>query len=166
MSRSKWRRAGQVGVVLALVLPVIGHIGQVAAQSTAGDREALLSQRICSNLASETQRVLNDAGDTHKYLSPYIAVDLYQQVAADSLTSMVGSDTEGLVLPEMSALPCQDTVSDFMMAIKKRMEYGRFDRMVAGNRVWLTGAAILLLTCLIGWVAVRRLRQREPSLKD
>ena len=64
MSRSKWRRAGQVGVVLALVLPVIGHIGQVAAQSTAGDREALLSQRICSNLASETQRVLNDAGDT------------------------------------------------------------------------------------------------------
>ena len=163
MSRSKWRRAGQVGVVLALVLPVIG---QVAAQSTAGDREALLSQRICSNLASETQRVLNDAGDTHKYLSPYIAVDLYQQVAADSLTSMVGSDTEGLVLPEMSALPCQDTVSDFMMAIKKRMEYGRFDRMVAGNRVWLTGAAILLLIALMAWVAVRRLRQREPSLKD
>lgn len=166
MSRRSLRWVGLVGVVLALLLPAIGHIGQVAAQSTAGDREALLSQRICSNLALETQRVLDDAGDTHRYLSPYIVVDLYQQVAADSLASMGASEAGALPLPEMSSLPCQDTVSDFMMAIKKRMEYGRFDRMVAANQIWWIGSLILLALGCITWLVVRHIRRSQPPVAD
>ncbi len=120
---------------LLLCLFGIVFAGDVAAQDDAGMSNAQLASAVCANLALETQAVLNDAGDTHKYLSPYIAQDLYQGVIHRTMAALPAVAAAHVVVPEMSTLPCQDTVSDFMMGIKQRMEYGRFDRMLLDNRV-------------------------------
>jgi hypothetical protein len=127
----------------------------MAQMSVATDPDAL-SKKICSNLAATSQQVLDDHSDTRKYLSPYIASELYEQVAADSLASLGVAATDELRAPEMSSLPCQDTVSDFMMAIKKRMEYGRFDRMLVAYRVWFVGGGVVLLGGLLIFGLFRR----------
>jgi hypothetical protein len=120
----------------------------MAQMSVATDPDAL-SKKICSNLAATSQQVLDDHSDTRKYLSPYIAIELYEQVVARSMAALGVADTDPTMAPEMSSLPCQDTVSDFMMAIKKRMEYGRFDRMLVAYRVWFVGGGIMLLGGLL-----------------
>lgn len=143
-------------VVLSLSLAA----GPLMAQSTAVIDTQRLSQKICSNLSTMSQQVLDDHSDTRKYLSPYIASELYKQVAAESLASLGVAGTDDVRAPEMSSLPCQDTVSDFMMAIKKRMEYGRFDRMLVAYRVWIVGAGLVLLGALLVYGLLRR-RQSE-----
>ncbi len=135
------------------LVPLFAYLGfmLVMSQSVAQDASADITQRICSNLANETQRVLADTSTTTKYLSPYIATEIYQQVVAKSLA---GAET---AVPTMAALPCGDTVSDFMMAIKKRMEYNRVDHLIANNRVQFYGCLVLLL--IGGFIFVRRRRR-------
>jgi hypothetical protein len=55
-----------------------------------------------------------------------------------------------------------DTVSGFMMAIKKRMEYNRVDQFIVSNRVLLYGCLGLLL---VGGLIYMR-RQRQFAKKD
>ena len=126
-----------------------GVMGLAIAQVAGGDLNARFAQDVCTNLAQETRAVLNDAGDTHKYLSPYIAQDLYQGVVSRTLAALPSGVVPTVMVPEMSALPCQDTVSDFMMGIKQRMEYGRFDRMLLDNRVRIALFGLLALMGLV-----------------
>ena len=135
-----------------MALSVLLVSGPVLAQTAAID----LPQRICANLASESQRVLDDSSATTKYLSPYIAAEIYQQVVSKS---MAGDDVEA---PAIAALPCVDTVSGFMMAIKKRMEYNRVDQFIVSNRVLVYGCLGLLL---VGGLIYMR-RQRQFTKKD
>ena len=143
----------------SLLLSLLGA-GVVFAQGDVGPLNAQLAQDVCKNLAQETSAVLNDPGDTHKYLSPYIAQDLYQAVVGRTLATLPDGLAASLTPPEMSALPCQDTVSDFMMGIKQRMEYGRFDRMLLDNRERI---ALIGLLLLLGFAAYRRW-WRKPSI--
>lgn len=135
-----------------IALSVLLFSGQVLAQTAPIN----LPQRICANLASESQRLLDDSSATTKYLSPYIAAEIYQQVVTKS---MMGDDSEA---PSIAALPCVDTVSGFMMAIKKRMEYNRVDQFIVSNRVLVYGCLGLIL---VGGVIYMR-RQRQLTKKD
>ena len=133
-------------------------LGSAHAQSSPVENSTDFAHRICNNLGVQTQRILDDVSDTQKYLSPYIAVDLYQEVVAISQPPAPSpSAGAGEAIPEMSALPCQDKVSAFMMAIKQRMEYGRLDRLLGPNRGWKIGLVILML--LGGWWFVRQRRR-------
>lgn len=105
----------------------------------AADAAPDLSQRICANLATESQHILDDASSTSKYLSPYIAAEIYQQVVD---RTVAGADVS---VPAMAALPCGDTVAAYLMSIKKRMEYNRIDHFVVSNRVQIYSCLVLLL---------------------
>ncbi len=120
--------------------------GLVWAQAAVSD----LPQRICANLADESKRILNDTSPTTKYLSPYIAAEIYQQVVAKTVA---GPELES---PSMVELPCGDTVAAYLMAIKKRMEYNRVDLLIADHRVLITSVLILALIAAGGWFAYRK----------
>ena len=120
----------------------------------AGDA-AGLNQRICSNLAAASEQVLDDTSTTTKYLSPYIAAEIYQQVVKKSAIP------EGVVAPTLASLPCGDTVADFLMAIKKRMEYNRVDHFFARYRVFILG--LLLLASIAGGLWLRYRKERLAS---
>ena len=124
------------------------------AQCLALDAQADLEKRICTNLADEARVVLDDSSDTTKYLSPYIAAEIYQQVVAKSLGPKV-TDQGEVTAPSMAALTCGDTVSGFLMAIKKRMEYNRFDYFVLRYRFWIV-SALLLVAGVVFYVRQRR----------
>lgn len=119
-----------------------------------------VAQRICANLDDESRRVLDDNSDTSKYLSPYIAAEIYQQVVAKSLEQNA-TELAAASVPAMAALPCGDTVSGFLMAIKRRMEYNRFDYFVMRYRGWI-GAALLIALLSGGFY----LRQRQKLAKQ
>jgi len=136
--------------------------GPAMAQVSVATDPDVLSKKICSNLVAASQQVLDDHSDTRKYLSPSIAIELYEQVVAKSMSALGVADVVPTMAPEMSNLPCQDTVSNFMMAIKKRMEYGRFDRMLLAYRVWVVGGGLILL----GGLLIYGLLHRRPSGQD
>jgi hypothetical protein len=114
-----------------------------------------LSQRICVNLSTESQRILDDTSPTSKYLSPYIAAEIYQQVVDKTLASA------DVTAPAMAALPCGDTVAAYLMAIKKRMEYNRIDHFIVGNRVLIYSCVVLLLVA--GFVDSRYRRRLDKQ---
>ena len=124
------------------------------------ETQADIDKRICVNLAEEARYVLDDNSDTTKYLSPYIAAEIYQQVITKSL-GLNPTDQSELLATSMAALPCGDIVSSFLMAIKRRMEYNRFDYFVMRYRSWIVGA--LLLAALVG---VFYARQRCSLVKQ
>ena len=109
-----------------------------------------LSQRICANLADESNRILNDTNITTKYQSPYIAAEIYQQVVEKTL------DGADLQAPSMAALPCGDTVAAYLMAIKKRMEHNRFDLFVRAHRVLIISILLLALMAGAAWLVYRK----------
>ena len=51
------------------------------------DAQPALEQRICENLKIASKQVLDDTSDTTKYLSPYIAAEIYEQVVAKSVVA-------------------------------------------------------------------------------
>jgi len=131
-----------------MALSLLLVAGQTVAQEAAGD----LPQRICANLANESQRILDDTSTTTKYLSPYIAAEIYQQVVDKTVA---GADVQA---PAMAALPCGDTVAAYLMAIKKRMEYNRVDYLIADHRVLVN--SLLVLAVIAGVVWYRNRKQR------
>ena len=144
-------------VSLALVLAV------ALIPAYAADAQDSLGQLICKNLAIESQKVLDDTDRTSKYLSPYIADEIYQQVLSSSVADY---ETAGGVvndLPRMANLPCADTVSGFLMAIKKRMEYNRVDHFVVGNRIPLTVALIVFVMIIYFWRRFMPLHHKRDS---
>ena len=116
-----------------------------------------LPQRICANLADESNRILNDTNITTKYQSPYIAAEIYQQVVEKSLA---GADLQA---PSMAALPCGDTVAAYLMAIKKRMEYNRFDLFVRDHRVLIISILLLALMAGGAWLVYRKKQRVRDS---
>jgi hypothetical protein len=120
----------------------------------ASDAHTALEQRICENLKIASQQVMDDTSDTTRYLSPYIAAEIYEQVVAKSVVDGASAPAEA---PRMAQLPCGDTVSTFLMSIKKRMAFNRIDYFMARHRFWIVSAMVLLLSGgLIYW---RRNRQ-------
>ncbi|MFZ9649673.1 MAG: hypothetical protein ACO29C_06255 [Fluviibacter sp.] len=121
------------------------------------DNQSVLEQRICENLKTASEQVLDDTSDTTKYLSPYIAAELYEQVVAKSVEA-VGGASAGMETPRMAQLPCGDTVSTFLMSIKKRMEFNRMDYFLARYRFWIIG---VLIVGLLGGLFYRRLNRHS-----
>lgn len=117
------------------------------------DARSALDQRICENLKIASEQVLDDTSDTSKYLSPYIAAEIYEQVVAKSLVTGASADME---TPRMAQLPCGDTVSTFLMSIKKRMEFNRMDYFLARYRFWIIAT---LIVGLLGGLFYRRLNR-------
>ena len=109
-----------------------------------------LPQRICANLAVESNRILNDTNITTKYQSPYIAAEIYQRVVEETLAGA------NLQAPSMASLPCGDTVAAYLMAIKKRMEYNRFDLFVRAHRVLIISILLLALMAGGAWLVYRQ----------
>ena len=143
---------GSVGAFIYSFMLIGVAVGQTKTQEVSAN----VSQRICANLVNESKLVLGDSSETSKYLSPNIAAEIYQQVVVKSL------DEDEIEAPAMVELPCSDIVSDFMMAIKKRMEYNRIDHFIASNRVLFYGSLVLLLVG--GFNSLRR--QRQSLRKD
>lgn len=129
-----------------MALSLLLVAGQAVAQEAAGD----LPLRICANLANESQRILDDTSTTTKYLSPYIAAEVYQQVVDKTVASAE------VQAPAMAALPCGDTVATYLMAIKKRMEYNRVDFLMADHRRLIITLLILALIAAGGWFIYRK----------
>jgi hypothetical protein len=144
-----------IGLVCLLVVSPLQAQGIDPAAAAEASRQ--LPERLCQALAQEPARILNDPGDTHKYLSPYVAQDIYEGLVEASLRELPPELRRSVRAPDMSSLPCQDTVSDVMMAIKKRMDYGRFDRFLLGNRVRIAViAGVLVLMIGLYWHWARR----------
>lgn len=131
-----------------MALSLLLATGQCLAEDPAAD----LPQRICANLAEASQRVLSDTSTTTKYLSPYIAAEIYQQVVDKTVA---GVDVQA---PAMAALPCGDTVAAYLMAIKKRMEYNRVDYLIADHRVLVS--SLLVLAVIAGALWYRNRKQK------
>jgi hypothetical protein len=121
------------------------------------DNQSVLVQRICENLKVASAQVLDDTSDTTKYLSPYIAAEIYEQVVAKSVEAVGGASAD-METPRMAQLPCGDTVSTFLMSIKKRMEFNRMDYFLARYRFWIIAALIL---GLLGGLFYRRLNRHS-----
>lgn len=121
------------------------------------DSQSELAQRICENLKTASEQVLDDTSDTTKYLSPYIAAELYDQVVAKSVEA-VGGVRADMEIPRMAQLPCGDTVSSFLMSIKKRMEFNRMDYFLARYRFWIITS---LIVALLGGLFYRRLNRHS-----
>lgn len=136
---------------LLLSLLLVSRYG--LAEGAASD----LSQRICANLATESQHILDDASRTSKYLSPYIAAEIYQQVVDKTVAG------SGAAAPAMAALPCGDTVAAYLMSIKKRMEYNRVDHFVVSNRVQIYSCLVLLLVAGFIYSRYRRRLARNTD---
>lgn len=139
----------------ALVVLAIGCLFSAPALTV--DNQSVLEQRICENLKAASGQVLEDSSDTTKYLSPYIAAELYEQVVAKSVEA-VGGASAGMETPRMAQLPCGDTVSTFLMSIKKRMEFNRMDYFLARYRFWIIG---VLIVGLLGGLFYRRLNRHS-----
>jgi hypothetical protein len=139
---------------MALSLLLLARLG------LAEDAVPDLSQRICVNLATEAQRILDDTSPTSKYLSPYIAAEIYQQVVQKTVA---GADVPE---PAMAALPCGDTVAAYLMAIKKRMEYNRIDHFIVGNRVLIYCCVVLLLVAGFVYSRYRRHLARQTDTQE
>ena len=133
-----------MGNKAGLWLAIATTLCLLSSHSLALDTQLALEQRICENLKLASTQVLDDTSDTTKYLSPYIAAELYQQVVQKSVLAAgeAGAETQA---PAMAALSCTDTVSTFLMSIKKRMEFNRVDYFVARYRFWIIGALLLVL---------------------
>lgn len=129
----------------------------MASHGLAEDAVLDLPQRICANLATESERILDDTSPTSRYLSPYIAAEIYQQVVDKTLA---GADVPA---PAMAALPCGDTVAAYLMAIKKRMEYNRIDHFIVGNRVLIYSCLVLLLVAGFIYGRYRRQLSRQSD---
>ncbi len=119
------------------------------------DNQSVLEQRICENLKAASGQVLDDTSDTTKYLSPYIAAEIYEQVVAKSVEAVGGASAD-MEAPRMAQLPCGDTVSAFLMSIKKRMEFNRMDYFLARYRFWII---VTLIVGLLGGLFYRRLNR-------
>jgi len=145
-------------VTLSLVFLVTGFSSTFAAGA-----QNSVDQNICINLALETQKVLEDTETTSKYLSPYIADEIYQQVLSNTILANQVNDLAVDELPRMANLPCADTVSGFMMAIKKRMEYNRVDHFIVGNRVPLTVILIVFVLIVYLWRRFMPIRHKPAG---
>lgn len=119
------------------------------------DARSALDQRICENLKIASEQVLDDTSDTTKYLSPYIAAELYEQVVAKSVEAVGGASAD-MGAPRMAQLPCGETVSTFLMSIKKRMEFNRMDYFLARYRFWIIAT---LIVGILGGLFYRRLNR-------
>ena len=119
--------------------------------------QSVLELRICENLKTASEQVLDDTSDTTKYLSPYIAAEIYEQVVAKSVEAVGGASAD-METPRMAELLCGDTVSTFLMSIKKRMEFNRMDYFLARYRFWIIAALIL---GLLGGLFYRRLNRHS-----
>jgi hypothetical protein len=139
----------------ALMVLAIGCLFSAPALTV--DIQSVLEQRICENLKTASEQVLDDTSDTTKYLSPYIASEIYEHVVAKSVEAL-GGDSAGMETPRMAQLPCGDTVSTFLMSIKKRMEFNRMDYFLARYRFWIIGA---LIVGLLGGLFYRRLNRHS-----
>jgi hypothetical protein len=126
-----------------LSLAVVASVCLLSGHVQASDSLSALEQRICDNLKTTSTQILDDTSDTSKYLSPYIAAEIYDRVVAKSLEA--GDVSDGLQAPRMAQLPCVDTVSTYLMSIKKRMEFNRVDYFLARYRFWIFFAMIVAL---------------------
>lgn len=126
------------------------------------DSQSALEQRICENLKTASKQVLDDTSDTTKYLSPYIADEIYEQVVAKSVVAAGDASTD-IQAPRMAQLPCGETVSFFLMSIKKRMEFNRVDYFIARYRFWIF---TVLIAGLLGALAYCRLNRRSAKASD
>lgn len=136
-----------------LAFSVIATMFLLSGHALALDKQSELTQRICENLKIASEQVLDDTSDTTKYLSPYIAAEIYEQVVAKSFDA-AGGVTADIETPRMAQLPCDDTVSTFLMSIKKRMEFNRMDYFLARYRFWIIA---VLIVGLLGGLFYRRL---------
>ncbi|WVH09268.1 MAG: hypothetical protein EoVTN8_621 [Fluviibacter phosphoraccumulans EoVTN8] len=146
-----------MGIKSYFALAVIATGCLFSAPAMSLDNQSVLEQRICENLKAASEQVLDDTRDTTKYLSPYIAAEIYEQVVAKSVEA-VGGASAGMETPRMAQLPCGDTVSTFLMSIKKRMEFNRMDYFLARYRFWIIGALIM---GLLGGLFYRRLNRHS-----
>ena len=140
-----------------LALSVVATMCLVSGHALALDKQSELTQRICENLKIASEQVLDDTSDTTKYLSPYIAAEIYEQVVAKSVDA-AGGVTADIETPRMAQLPCGDTVSTFLMSIKKRMEFNRVDYFLARYRFWIIA---VLIVGLLGCLFYRRLNRHS-----
>lgn len=120
------------------------------------------SSLLCANLATEADRIANDSSDLAYYLSPFVAQELYARVVTQTAQALTAQGEVIPVTPEISALPCGDTVDRFMMAIKGRMELGMAINLLKELRPYL----ILFGLILILWFAFRLYRVRLNPDED
>lgn len=121
------------------------------------DAQSVLEQRICENLKTASDQVMDDTSDTTKYLSPYIAEEIYEKVVTQSVLA-AGDASADIQTPPMAQLPCGDTVSTFLMSIKKRMEFNRMDYFLARYRFWIIA---VLIVGLLGGLFYRRFNRHS-----
>ncbi len=151
-----------MGIKFCRALAVVVTACLLNGHALAVDTRSALAQRICENLKTASKQVQDDTSDTSKYLSPYIAAEIYEQVVAKSVEAVATASAD-IEAPRMAQLPCGDTVSTFLMSIKKRMEFNRFDYFMARYRLWIVSA---LIVALIGGLLYRRLNQQSTKMSD
>lgn len=151
---------GRLKCVTLLVCAVMMNAASVRAESVKLLDLAQYNQLLCTHLAVEAERVANDHGDLAVYLSPFIAQELYDRVVAQTTQRLVAEGHGVPTAPRIANLPCGNTVDQFMMAIKGRMELGMAIDVLKEARPYL----ILFGLILVLWFVFRLYRVRLDAV--